>query len=106
MAPPRRTTPAVMRSIQFEPSDIVALAAVQKHLGEPDGSSTIRRLIRDAYEGVPATVEAPKVDTVAVKVGDVLTFADQPSMRVTAILPKPKRRKAAPSRLKGERKAP
>lgn len=48
MAPPRRTVPPVVRSIRFEPSDIVALEAVRLMLGAPDGSSTIRRLIREA----------------------------------------------------------
>lgn len=49
MAPPRRAFPPVIRSIRFEPSDIVALEAVRERLGEPDGSATIRRLVRDAY---------------------------------------------------------
>ena len=55
MAPPRRDIPWVKRSIGFLPSDVEMLETVRSRLGEPDGSAAIRRLIRDAFAGAPAT---------------------------------------------------
>ena len=60
MAPPRRLIPPVVRSIRFEPSDVMKLEVVAHNLGEPDGSAAIRRLIRDAFAGGTARVVAPE----------------------------------------------
>ena len=91
MAPPRRDIPWVKRSIGFLPSDVEMLETVRSRLGEPDGSAAIRRLIRDAFAGAPAThlpdkpvkpASAPEKRP-SVKVGEAVQFGSEPPIMVT-----------------------